>query len=313
MRIAILGATSSIARDLIRLIILNASHQLYLFSRNQAGVSQWLSSIPPHDTNRIDNQEYSQFLSGQDYDLVINFVGIGDPVRAANIGSSIFGVTHKYDELCLAYLQINPACRYIFISSGAAYGSIFDKPATAISRSTFPINEISKQDWYGVAKMYTEVCHRSTNFPIVDIRIFNYFSSTLSIDANFFISELIRAIKKKTLFLTSKEDIIRDYVGSVDFFHLINAILSAPPTNTVVDCYSAKPINKYLILKSFEEEFGLKYEFTVEPVGINATGNKSCYYSTNYSAKNLGYIPSKNSLDLLISESRKVLSSTLTP
>ena len=313
MRLAILGATSAIAKDLIKLLVDDTNHQLYLFSRNQAGVSRWLNLIPPYDRNRIKNQEYSQFLSGQDYEVVINFVGIGDPVKVANIGSSIFGITHKYDELCLAYLQINPACRYIFISSGAAYGSIFNKPATSISRSTFLINGISKQDWYGVAKMYAEVCHRSTNFPIVDIRIFNYFSSTLSIDANFFISELLRAIKQKKLFLTSKEDIIRDYVGSIDFFHLVDAILSSPSTNTVVDCYSAKPINKYLILKSFEEEFGLKYEFIEEPVGINATGNKSCYYSTNYSARDFGYIPTKNSLDLLISESRKVLSSILTP
>lgn len=312
MRLAILGATSSIARDLIRLILANTDHQLYLFSRNQASVTEWLSRIPSYDENRIHNQEYPQFLSDQDYEVMINFVGIGDPVKAANMGPSILGITHKYDELCLAYLQMNPACRYIFISSGAAYGSIFNEPATATSRSTFPINNISKQDWYGVAKMYAEACHRSSNYPIVDIRIFNYFSSTQSIDAHFFISELIRAIKQKTIFLTSREDIIRDYVGSVDFFHLINAILTAPPTNTVVDCYSAKPINKYLILKSFKEEFGLKYEFMAEPVGINATGNKSCYYSTNYSAKDLGYIPSKNSLDLLISESRKVLISILT-
>ena len=307
MRLAILGATSAIAKDLISLFLANTDHQLYLFSRNQTSVSEWMKGLPRQYINRIHNEEYPRFLTRQDYEVLINFVGIGDPVKLANMGSSVLEVTHKYDELCLAFQQINPNCRYIFMSSGAAYGSIFDEPATIVSKATYPINSISKQDWYSITKFYAEVCHRSSNFPIVDIRIFSYFSSTQSINAHFFISELIRAVKQETVFLTSREDFIRDYVGDVDFFHLISAILAAPPTNTVVDCYSAKPINKYLILQAFQEEFGLKYEFLDEPVGINSTGNKRCYYSTNYSASELGYVPSLNSLDLLLSETRKIL------
>lgn len=307
MRLAILGATSTIARDLVSSFLVNTDHQLYLFSRNQASVSEWMRGLPNQYISRIHNEEYPRFLCGQEYEAMINFVGVGDPVKAASMGSSIFEATHKYDELCLAYQQINPNCRYIFMSSGAAYGSIFDEPATVFSNATHPINNVGKQDWYGIAKMCAEVRHRSLNFPIVDVRIFSYFSSTQSIDAHFFISELIRAIKQKKVFLTSEENIYRDYVGSEDFFQLIKAILTAPPTNSVVDCYSAKPINKYLVLESFKEEFGLEYEFLIEPVGINATRHKRCYYSTNYSARELGYVPSLNSLDLLLSESRKIL------
>lgn len=313
MHLAILGATSTIAKDFISLLLANSNHQLYLFSRNQASIDEWMRGLSLHHVDRIHNQDYSHFLDGKNYEALINFVGVGDPVKAVNMGSSIFDVTHKYDELCLAYQQINPGCRYLFMSSGAAYGSIFKQPASVDSRSTFPINDIGKQDWYGVAKMYAEVRHRSLSFPIVDIRIFNYFSATQSIDAQFFISKLIRAVKQKEVFLTSREDIIRDYVGAADFYNLINLVLVAPAINTVFDCYSAKPINKYLILQSFQEEFGLKYEFIAESIGINATGNKPCYYSINYSAKDIGYVPSRNSLDLLLSEARKLLTSHLGP
>jgi nucleoside-diphosphate-sugar epimerase len=309
MHLAILGATSAIAKDLIDLLLANTGYQLYLFSRNQASISEWMRSLPGHHLTRIHNQDYSQFLSGQDYEVLINFVGVGDPVKTANMGSSIFEVTYKYDELCLAYQHINPNCRYLFMSSGAAYGSIFQQPASVDARSAFPINNISKQDWYGVAKMYAEVRHRSLSFPIVDIRIFNYFSATQNVDAQFFISELIRSIRQKEVFLTSREDIVRDYVGATDFYNLVKVVLGAPAKNTVLDCYSAKPINKYLILQSFQEEFGLKYEFIAESSGINATGNKPNYYSVNYAAMAIGYAPSKSSLDLLLSEARKMLTS----
>lgn len=311
MHLAILGATSAIAKDLMGLLLANTDHQLYLFSRNQVSISEWMAHLPTRQVTRIYNHDYSKFLDGENYDALINFVGVGDPVKALNMGPSIFDVTHKYDELCLAYQYKNPGCRYLFMSSGAAYGSIFQQPVSIDTRSTFPINNIGKQDWYGVAKMYAEARHRSLSFSIVDIRIFNYFSATQSIDTQFFISELIRSIKQNEVFLTSREDIIRDYIGATDFYNLINAVLEAPAKNTVLDCYSAKPINKYLILQSFQEEFGLKYEFIAESIGINATGNKSNYYSVNYSAKDIGYVPSKSSLDLLLSEARKLLNTHL--
>lgn len=197
------------------------------------------------------------------------------------------------------------------MSSGASYGSFFELPVSLESMAAFPINKIRKQDFYGVAKMYAEVCHRSLSLPIVDIRIFNYFSSTQNIDTQFFISELIRAIKQKKLFVTSRDNIVRDYIGATDFFSLINSVLSAAAINTVVDCYSLKPINKYQILQSFQEEFGLKYEFLADSVVVNATGYKPCYHSINYSAKNFGYLPAYTSLDLLLSESRKLLTSNI--
>ena len=45
------------------------------------------------------------------------------------MGNSIFDVTLRFDEMVLEYLQAHPACRYLFLSSGAAYGSGFSEPA----------------------------------------------------------------------------------------------------------------------------------------------------------------------------------------
>ena len=39
------------------------------------------------------------------------------------MGASIFDVTLKYDEMALDYVRQHPDCRYIFLSSGAAYDS----------------------------------------------------------------------------------------------------------------------------------------------------------------------------------------------
>ena len=37
-------------------------------------------------------------------------------------------ITLQYDQLAIDYINKHPACRYIFMSSGAVYGSNFDEP-----------------------------------------------------------------------------------------------------------------------------------------------------------------------------------------
>jgi len=307
MRIAIFGATSEIAKDLINLFATYINYDLVLFARRPEAVLVWLKSKGL--TNRYVIKDYDHFNDDLKFDAILNFVGVGNPAKAVEMGSKIIDITYYFDTVVLRYLKKNPMCQYIFMSSGAAYGSNFREPVSKQSYAEFPLNQLTSQDWYGLSKLYAETRHRSLKFSIVDIRIFNYFSSTQSLAANYFITDLIRAIKRKEVFLTSRENIVRDYIGAIDFYNLINAVLVNPEKNIVLDCYSKKPINKYSILQSFQEEFGLKYEFTSESTGINSTGSKLCYYSINYSAKDIGYVPLKSSLDLLIGEARKIFSS----
>lgn len=50
---------------------------------------------------------------GEHLDVILNFVGVGNPAQAALMGASIFDVTLKYDKLALDYVREDPRCRYI--------------------------------------------------------------------------------------------------------------------------------------------------------------------------------------------------------
>jgi nucleoside-diphosphate-sugar epimerase len=305
MRIAILGATSQIARDLIVSFAAAGERHLYLFARRPDDVKKWLDSVGHSGRYPVDD---FSVLGEYEFDAIINFVGAGNPAQIMAIGNSIFDITLQFDELVLDYLRTHPACRYLFLSSGAAYGSGFDEPATRNTPAIVAINDLSPQEWYGVAKLHAECRHRShPELAIVDIRIFNYFSRTLDISARFLITDILRAIRDKEALNTSPEYIVRDFLHPSDFHQLVNALLSSPATNAVVDAYSRAPIDKPGLLTAMQEKFGLRFEITAAPIGINATGAKTYYYSLNTRAADFGYRPSMTSLEGILLESANVL------
>jgi nucleoside-diphosphate-sugar epimerase len=305
MRIAVLGATSQIARDLIVSFSAAAGDHLHLFARRPEEVTKWLVSTGLSGRYPVD--EFPGFPT-QEFDAVINFVGVGNPAQAIAMGNSIFDVTLRFDEMVLEYLRGHPACRYLFLSSGAAYGSIFSEPAKQDTPAVVAINNLAPHEWYGVAKLHAECRHRAhPEFPIIDIRVFNYFSSTQDISARFLITDILRAIRDKTVLKTSSDYIVRDFLHPSDFYQLISALLSAPATNTVVDCYSRAPIDKPGLLAAMQEKFGLRYEITDASVGINATGGKAHYYSLNIRAADFGYLPGMTSIEGILRESEIIL------
>ncbi len=306
MRLAILGATSQIAKDLVQSFAANSRHDLVLFARRPEAVTQWLAGVGLVDRYAVAN--FSAFNADQHFDAILNFVGVGNPAQAAAMGASIFDVTLQYDELALSYIRQHPTCRYIFLSSGAAYGASFDTPVDAITRATVPINNLQPQDWYGVAKLHAECRHRSLALlPIVDIRVFNYFSSTQDMEARFLITDILRGIRDKAVLKTSSDYIVRDFLHPSDFYGLVNAILCAPAANAVVDCYSLAPIDKPTLLAGMQEQFGLQYEIMQASVSVNATGNKLHYYSLNTRAADFGYQPTLTSLEGIVKEMQMIL------
>jgi nucleoside-diphosphate-sugar epimerase len=247
--------------------------------------------------------EFAAFSTGEHFDAILNFVGVGDPAQAAAMGAAIFDVTLKYDELALDYVRQHPACQYIFLSSGAAYGGNFDAPVDENTKAVIAINNLQPQDWYAVAKLHAECRHRSLpHLPIVDIRVFNYFSHTQDMEARFLITDMVRAIRDKTVLKTSASPIIRDFLHPSDFHQLVNMILTAHASNVSVDCYSQAPIDKVSLLAIMQENFGLLYEILDEPLSINATGIKSHYYSLNRNASDFGFKPKFSSAEGLIYE-----------
>ena len=300
MRIAILGATSQIAKDTILSLGRGARHELALFARRPEAVSAWLAQSGLSGRHAVAG--FDAFTHDRKFEALLNFVGVGNPAATAAMGASILDITTLYDDLALGYVQKHPHCRYVFLSSGAAYGANFDQPVDELSEARVPINALKAQDWYSVAKMYAECRHRArAGLPIVDLRVFNYFSHTQDLSARFLITDIVRAIQSKETLLTNRLNIMRDFIGPADFNDLVERVLHAAACNDVFDCYTQAPLDKFTLLESMRERFGLRY--TVDEVTVpNATGAKPNYYSRNRRAERLGYQPAKTSLQTVLDE-----------
>src|ERR1700722_1086401 len=125
MRIAIFGATSQIGKDLVSSFVAHGTDELVLFARRPEAVKEWLVGWGASD--KCAAPDFAEFSHDQRFDALINFVGVGNPAQAVAMGASIFDVTLKFDELALEYVRRHPDCRYLFLSSGAAYGAQFDE------------------------------------------------------------------------------------------------------------------------------------------------------------------------------------------
>lgn len=305
MRIAILGATSQIARDLIVSFAAAEDKHLHLFARRPDDVTKWLTCVGL--SGRYPADDFSGFAN-HEFDAVINFVGVGNPAQAVVMGNSIFEITLRFDEMVLDYLRTHPACRYLFLSSGAAYGSSFNEPASQDTPAIVAINDLAPREWYGVAKLHAECRHRAhPELSIIDIRVFNYFSRTQDISARFLITDILRAIRNKTVLETSPDYIVRDFLHPEDFYSLVRALLFSPAANAAVDCYSRSPINKFTLLSEMQSRFGLQYAIMGASAAINATGTKPNYYSLNTRAADFGYQPTLTSLDGVLRETKAIL------
>jgi nucleoside-diphosphate-sugar epimerase len=307
MRIAIFGATSEIAKDLIASFSGGQEHDLDLYARNTMAVQQWLATLGRK--HRCTVREFPAFNDTQHFDAIVNFVGVGNPAKAAQMGASIFDVTLQYDEMALTYLKRHPNCRYLFISSGASYGRCFNKPVGSDTMGMYDINNLQAQDWYGIAKLHAEARHRaSASLPIIDVRIFNYFSHTQDMSARFFIADILRAIRNGSVLQTTSDYIVRDYVHPSDFQRLVAVLIHGPAANAAVDCYSKAPIDKPTLLAVAQEKFGLHYQVQEPGSNVNATGAKPYYYSVNFRAENFGYIPAFTSRESIEMEMNAALS-----
>lgn len=305
--LAFLGANSQIARDLVCSMGAQKRHRLLLYVRDVSAMRAWLQ------VQRLDAEVsvhgYAAYEE-EPHDAVLNFVGVGDPRRAEEMGASIFGVTSQYDDMVLAGLALHPQRRYLFLSSGAVYGNSFVEPVRDSTEALISINQITPQEYYATAKLHAEVRHRAlTNQAIVDLRVFNYFSRTQDLSARFFVTDLLRAIRTgKTVRVTS-DFMVRDYLHPADFHQLVERVLEAPPANTAIDCYTAAPVDKPALLQALNERFGLRYEIAPPSSGvaINATGAKPHYYSLSRKAEIFGYVPAYCSLSGVLEEAAALL------
>src|SRR5262245_5101035 len=143
--VAVLGATSHIARDFIRTAHEAHGLDFALYARRPEAVAEFVATheLPRHwsianlaDFPADDRGHTSEFGG------IFDFIGFGDPAKAQGMGATIFSATFNSDQQALNYIQRHPEIPYIFMSSGAVYGD-YRAPVTAESVALVPINSLT--------------------------------------------------------------------------------------------------------------------------------------------------------------------------
>ncbi len=307
MNITFFGASSQIAKGLIKKFGAKPQNRLTLFVRDCESFNTWFQDQKIFNNHHLI-KSYSQFSNDAKIDIIINCIGVGDPGKTISLSSNIESTTKYFDDLVLSYLEYSPETKYFFMSSGIAYGNIFSNPAKDYSQQNIDIHSSRPEDAYAISKIHAENNHRAlTHLSVIDIRIFSYLSDEIDINSKFFISDALRAIKENKVLYTNNQNITRDYIGADDLHQLINKLISIKGLNIVIDAYSKAPIDKLSILDLLEKSFGLKYKFQESFQAINSTGSKDQYYSKNFYAKDFGYSPKLSSKELIKKIALKLL------
>ena len=297
--IAIFGSTGHIGKNLISFFIKNNDFKIFLFSRD----IKKFESLKMIFSDTMSFNTYDDFGKNE-YDVVINCVGISNPNAFEKNSRSIFDTAEFYDTMVLDYLKNFPTTLYINLSSGAVFSGEFDKPVDDSSTYKFDVNGINKGEMYSISKMYLESKHRSLpDLNIVDLRIFGFFSRFIDVNAGFFMSELLQALKNKSEFITDKKDFVRDYVNPNDFYDLTKNCIANKKINDVFDVYSKEIISKFQILEECFNKFDLKFKLVEKIESISPTGVKKNYYSLSRKAEKINYSPQFSSLETILNES----------
>ena len=305
MKIAILGATSHIAKNLVYYFRQESREELFLFARNQGAVHEFLKAtegeLPPSVAG-------FDFFPDGDYDAVINCVGIADPQKQKNAGVELFHLTERFDDLVLDYLAGHEKAVYVNFSSGAVYGTAFDSGVESNAVASIAVNGITPADYYRIAKLNAEAKHRAmADRNIIDLRVFSFFSRFIDLESGFLLTEMMRCVIERQPFQTNAVDIVRDYVAPSDLFSLVKLCAASNGINQPIDVFSAGPVRKSELIALFSCDFGLETRID-EEAHVSPTGAKLAYYSANHVATSLlKYIPALASRDAIRDEANEII------
>ena len=312
LRIAILGATSHIAKGLIYNFSDKDDYNLTLYTRSPEKVKEFVNAYV-----KVDEPAYSIVTSYDDFtttpfDVIINCVGVGTLKKLNGEFSNFFTVTEKFDNLCIENLVHHSESLYVSFSSGAVYGRGFSEPVNENTINKLHVNHLRPEDFYTIARLNAENKHRSFDkLKIVDLRIFSYFSRFIDLDDGYFLTEIIDSIIHKKIFVTNNSNIVRDYVHPEDIFSLIIKCIETGFINDSFDVMSLKPVEKFEILDFFSKEYGLKYKTDDDFEFQNSTGAKGVFYSLFNKASKIGFKPRFSSIEVIKSESELLFKNAL--
>jgi len=308
--IAILGATSHIAKGLIYRFLQSEDFHLHLYSRSVDTLKAFLSSIGQQAGKDCTAHNSYKDFEKHHYDVILNLTGPGTNRKIQGDYTLYFSITEQFDNLVLDYLKDrHPDTLYISFSSGAVYGKGFSEPVDEWSVNQLQVNHMAREDYYGIVRINAEAKHRANvSFRIADLRIFSYFSRYIDLTDGYFITDVLTSILQDKVLITGHTNIIRDYLHPDDLFTMILLCINASRMNQAFDVSSSQPAAKQEILDYFSAAYGLKYEYRDSPGNTSATGAKSNYYSMCNQASQIGYKPRFSSMDTIIHESKYILS-----
>ena len=304
IRVALLGATSHIAKGLIACWSKDPNRELFLYARSPERVLEFLAPFG----GGLSEVFHIGLFGNERYDVVINCVGMGSPQKLKENLEHVFSVTAIFDNAVLDYLTLHPETLYVNLSSGAAYGGDFTLPVDELSPARFCLNDLKDEDFYGIAKLHAEARHRALPMlNIVDLRIFGYFSRFIDLNDKFLLSEIIASLKNNQTLVTNPINIWRDFVCPSDLILLIECCIARCPLNAVYDVYSGKEVSKSEILTHFANEYGLKYRIDDSFQALPGTGQKTHYYPVGRRARAIGYLPEFTAIESIKAESEAIL------
>jgi nucleoside-diphosphate-sugar epimerase len=308
--IALLGANSHIGKGLIseiKRLRPDDFDAMALFARDTHALNAWMNT----ELNTDKPASHPDIFGIQQFDVVINAIGVTDTTQIARMGSQIFDINRHYDEQVMRYLDAYPDTKYVYMSSGSVYGGEFAQPSNIDTYSKANLNTPASTDWYGLAKINSEILHRSRNhLPIVDIRIFGYVSAWLPIDKPFFLANIARSLERKVPLQTDRKDFWRDYIGPTELAQMVLGIIDSAPCNTSVDLYSAAPILKTDLLDSLVRLFSLVVEYGADTTFTSNAIYKFNYFSEDRRAQAFGYLPERTAEQVVIQELSRLLGVT---
>lgn len=301
-KVAVLGSTGYIGRSLLREFFLEKEdYELFLFHRSKRNLDSCIVAMEKKAKYTVS--PLRNFKQGE-YDIIINCTGVSSNPDTQKNPYELFKVAEEVDSLIINNLFRYPKTLYINISSGVVYGDNFKTSVTEETTTTLPSGFLKIGEPYAITKINAEAKHRTlSTFNIVDIRVFGFFGSLVNTNSPFLMSEIVKAILEKSVFVTNKDNIIRDYVNAKDIVALIKLIANKKKINDYFDIYSKKPISKFDLIDALSKKYSMNYSVSQTPPNTQKIITKNSYFSRSKKAtKILGYKPAQTSLEAITTE-----------
>lgn len=290
--VAILGATGHIGRALACHYAQRPDVELELYSRRP----ELLENVFSEHARAAQIHHWSiDDFSDRQPDILINAIGIGDPAKARQAGPAFYDLTMEIEARIDHIVRDHPSCLTVFMSSGAVYGGFTEGPADENTPAATPLNMLTPGDWYGATKMAAELRHRAeASRRILDVRIFGFVSPFLDLSTDYLVCDIVRAIMTGTVMQTDSANVVRDYIGTYELAAIIDAGARLSVVNLAVDTYSRAPVSKFALLESFRH-LGLDWSVETD----RHASARHHYWSRYRGAERIGYIPQRNSIDIV--------------